>query len=109
MITRNPHWEAEGVRTLPTVEAALSLARETALIDGADELMVIGGAEIYEAALPLADRIYLTRVHAEVTGDAHLPAIDWSQWRELARERHSAGDANPYDYSFVIYERKDPA
>ena len=106
VIRRNPDWQAEGVRTLPTVEAALALAREIALIDGAEELMVIGGAEIYAAALPLADRIYLTRVHAEVAGDAHLPEIDWAEWRELARERHSAGESNPYDYSFVIYARK---
>ncbi len=105
VITRNPDWQAEGVRTLPTVEAALSLAEDIALIDGAEELMVIGGAEIYAAALPLADRIYLTRVHAEVDGDAWLPAIDWQQWRELGRERHSAGEGNPYDYSFLVYER----
>jgi dihydrofolate reductase len=105
VISRNPDWQAEGVRTLPTIESAFALAREIALIDGAEELMVIGGAEIYAAALPLADRIYLTRVHAEVAGDAHLPAINWSQWREQSRERHSAGDGNPYDYSFVVYER----
>mgnify|MGYP001821762408 CR=1 FL=1 len=109
VISRNPDWQAEGVRTLPTIESAFALAREIALIDGAEELMVIGGAEIYAAALPLADRIYLTRVHAEVAGDAHLPAINWSQWRELSREHHSAGDGNPYDYSFVIYERSGRA
>ncbi len=105
VITRNPEWQAEGVRALPDLEAALALAEEIALIDGAEELMVIGGAEIYAAALPLADRIYLTRVHADVSGDAWLPDIDWSQWRELARERHGAGEGNPYDYSFLVYGR----
>ena len=105
VITRNPDWQAEGVRALPDMEAALALAEEIALIDGAEELMVIGGAEIYAAALPLADRIYLTRVHADVDGDAWLPEIDWSQWQELGRERHSASDSNPYDYSFLVYGR----
>lgn len=105
VITRNPDWQAEGVRALPTVEAALELAEEIALIDGAEELMVIGGAEIYRAALPLADRLYLTEVHAQVSGDALLPDIDWSCWRELGRERHAASDSNPYDYSFVVFDR----
>ena len=105
VITRNPEWQAEGVRALPDLESALALAEEIALIDGIDELMVLGGAEIYAAALPLADRIYLTRVHAEVAGDALLPAFDRAEWREVSRERHSADDSNPYDYSFVIYER----
>ena len=105
VITRNPEWQAEGVRALPDLEAALALAEEIALIDGAEELMVIGGAEIYAAALPLAERLYLTRVHADVPGDAWLPDIDWSQWQELGRERHSASEANPYDYSFLVYGR----
>jgi dihydrofolate reductase len=105
VITRNLDWRAEGVRALADLEAALALAQEIALIDGVEELMVVGGAEIYAAALPLADRIYLTRVHADVAGDARLPAIDWAEWRELGRERHSADGSNPYDYSFVIYER----
>ena len=105
VISRNASWQAEGVRVLPTVEDALTLAEEVALIDGAEELMVIGGAEIYRSALPLAGRLYLTEVHAEVAGDAFLPDIDWSQWREVGRERHGASDTNPYDYSFVVYDR----
>jgi dihydrofolate reductase len=53
--------------------------------------VVIGGAEIYREALPLAQRLYLTEVHASIEGDAWLPKIDWADWREVQRERHAAG------------------
>ena len=56
-------------------------------------------------ALPRADRLYLTRVHAAVEGDARLPPIDWDEWREVGRERHAADSDNPYEYSFLVYER----
>jgi dihydrofolate reductase len=105
VITRNPGFRAEGVRVVSCLDEALTLAADIAQIDGVRELVVIGGAEIYRAAIPRADRLYVTEVHAEVEGDAHLPPVDWSQWRERVRERHPAGGANPYDYSFVTYER----
>lgn len=105
VITRSPDWNAEGVKVVHSLDAALSLAEDIALIDGASELMVIGGAEIYATALPAADRLYLTQVEAEVPGDAFLPAVDWSGWREVSRERHAASESNPFDYSFVVYER----
>lgn len=105
VITRQKDYRAEGVRVVASLDEALVLAEQVALIDGAGELMVIGGAEIYAAALPRADRLYLTEVHAEVEGDAVLPPIDWDDWRELHRERHRAVPPNPYDYSFVVFER----
>ena len=76
VITRNGEWQAEGVQVVRSLEAALSLAEDIALIDGVDELMVIGGAQIYAEALPRSERIYLTEVDADVEGDAYLPAID---------------------------------
>ena len=107
VITRNPGFSAEGVRVVASLDEALRLAADIALIDGATELVVIGGVEIYRASIPRADRLYITEVHASVEGDAFLPRIDWSQWREVGRERHPASDANPYDYSFVVYQRAD--
>ena len=106
VISRNPGFLAEGARVVPTLDAALELAESIALIDGTEELMVIGGAQIYAEALPRAGRLYLTEVHAPVEGDAYLPRIDWVQWRESYRERHEATAPNPYDYSFVVYERR---
>jgi dihydrofolate reductase len=93
------------VKVVSSVEAALTLAKEIALIDGTQELMVIGGAGIYAAAIPLAHRMYITEVHSSVEGDAYLPEIDWQQWREMSREHHCAAEANMYDFSFVVYER----
>lgn len=106
VVTRQPDYAFEGLRVVSSLEQALALAEDIARADGADELMVIGGAEIYRAALPVAGRIYLTEVHADVEGDAFLPSIDWSVWREVSRQRFEADDQNPYPYSFVVYERK---
>jgi dihydrofolate reductase len=105
VITRNAAYSAEGVKVVGTLEEALGLAEDIALIDGVDEAVVIGGAEIYATAIPMAARLYLTEVHAQVEGDAFLPAIDWTQWKEVGRQRHPALDPNPFDYSFVVYER----
>jgi dihydrofolate reductase len=104
VISRDPDFRAEGVTVLPSLEAALDLAGELVERDG--EVMVIGGAQIYAAAIPLADRLYVTEVHAEVSGDAILPPVDWSAWREVSRELQRASGDNPYDYSFVAYERR---
>jgi len=70
-----------------------------------EELMVIGGADIYRQALPLAKRIYLTRVHAEINGDAGFPQLNVDEWREMACERHAADDRHAHPYSFVVLER----
>jgi dihydrofolate reductase len=81
----------------------LAEAIERATTAGDDEVFVIGGAELYRAALPHADRIYLTRVHADVSGDTWFPAIDERAWVEVARESHR--DAEPLPFSFCVLER----
>jgi dihydrofolate reductase len=106
VITRDPSYTAEGVKIVRTLEEAISLAESIALIDGAEEAVVIGGAQIYALALPLADRLYMTQVHAEVEGDAFFPQFDLTQWNELGREDFSAAGPNPYDYSFVVLDRE---
>lgn len=105
VITRQAGYEAAGAKVVPGLEQALTLAESVAFIEGRDEVVVIGGAQIYQQALPRTDRIYLTEVHADIEGDTHFPALDVSQWREIAREDFSAEGANPYDYSFVVYDR----
>jgi dihydrofolate reductase len=105
VITRNPAFQAAGVSVVSSLAQALDLAMDVAQRDGVKEVVVIGGAEIYRAALPRADRLYLTEVHANIEGDAVLPAIDWNQWLEVSRERHAAQLPNHFDYSFVCYER----
>jgi dihydrofolate reductase len=105
VITRNSDYVADGVRVVQSLDQALALAEDIALIDGVDEAVVIGGAEIYSNAMPMAARLYFTEVHASVEGDAVLPQIDWARWREISRQRYAAAEPNPYDYSFVVFER----
>ncbi len=101
-----PAGAAENVKVAASLDAALAIARDVAQRDGADECVVIGGAEIYALALPRCDRLYLTEVHAVVEGDAYFPAFDTAPWQETRRERHAAAGANPFDYSFVVFDRR---
>lgn len=110
VISRNPQWQVEEeyrhqVAVAPTVEAALAAASESAVACGVDEVMIIGGAEIYRLLFAQADRLYLTRVHAEVEGDAFFPDVAVGDWTEVASEAHAASATNPYSYSFLRYER----
>lgn len=105
VITRNSEFKAEGVKVVSTLEAAIELAKAVNEINGIDEVMVIGGATIYELTLPIADRLYLTHVHAKVEGDAYFPEVDFSNWHEVERADYSASETNPYDYSFVVYDK----
>ena len=101
VITRQNNFTADGCDVVQSTAEAVEVAGD------ADEIMVIGGSQIYAAFLPLADRIYLTRVHAEVDGDAFFPAIDEDAWTLVDSESHAADDANEFDFEFSTYERKD--
>jgi dihydrofolate reductase len=105
VVTRNPDFKAEGVVTVMSLEAGIKHAESVNLINGIDEVMIIGGAAIYQASLPMADRLYLTHVHANVEGDAYFPTVDFDQWKEVGREDFKKDESNPYDYSFSIYDR----
>lgn len=105
VISRQEGYAPEGVKVVPSLEAAIELAENICVIDGAEEAMVIGGAQIYEQALTRADRLYLTQVHASVEGDAWFPAFAKEEWREAGREDFTAMEPNPYDYSFIVLDR----
>lgn len=80
---------------------------EKAAIAGAPKLYILGGGEIYTQALSLADRLILTEIHTIIKdGDTYFPEIDLEKWREMSRESHSKDAENPYDYSFVTWERR---
>jgi dihydrofolate reductase len=106
VVTRNPQWSAKGVKTVDSLDAARKLCEDIAEIDGCEEAMVIGGAQIYAMALPLADRLYLTEVHADVEGDAVFPEFDRSDWVEVSREDFEASGPNPYNYSFLVLDKR---
>ena len=100
VLTRDASYQAAGA------EIAASLDHAFALAD-APEIAVIGGGQIYTAALPRATRLELTEVHAQIAGDTHFPAIG-DGWRETFRERHDGGQTHPA-YSFVTLERNTDA
>lgn len=110
VITRNTEWQVapehrDAVTVVSSVEEALAAANRVAEEAGVEEVMVIGGAEIYRMLFDQADRLYLTRVHGEVEGDACFPELAASDWRQVSAERHTACARNPFDYSFFVYDR----
>jgi len=105
VITRDTGFAAEGVITAHSLDMALEVGTSLALVKKIDEIMVIGGAEIYRLTLPDADRLYLTRVHGEVEGDTHFPALDPDNWLEYSSERFPAGEKDSHDYSLIILDR----
>ncbi|MBT8107959.1 MAG: dihydrofolate reductase, partial [Gammaproteobacteria bacterium] len=99
VITRQPNFAAPGCDVVMSPEAAIEAAGD------AEEIMVIGGSHVYGAFLPMADRIYLTRVRADVDGDAYLPEIDNRQWVTTSAESRSADENNDFDVEYTVLDR----
>jgi dihydrofolate reductase len=94
-----------GVRVAPDLGAALALAEAA----GETEAFVIGGTSVYEAALPIAQSIHLTRVHARVDGDARFPDLAPGEWAETRREYHPSDDRHAHPFTYTVLERVSPA
>lgn len=101
VVSRNPEFAPDGVDVFDGLDAAVAHAESLA----GGEVMVIGGAGLYAAALAIADRVYLTEVHAAVDGDVRFPAFDREAWAETSRERHVASEKDDHDHSFVVLDR----
>lgn len=98
ILTRDAGFEVQGCVTAHSLEEALAACgRDT-------EVFIVGGAELYALALPLAERLYLTEIQAEFDGDAHFPAFDRTRWQVSSRERHVSAAGLTYDY--VVYDRR---
>jgi dihydrofolate reductase len=102
VITRDASYKAEGAVVVTSLPAALDVAYGEA----PEEIMVIGGAEIYRAALPLVRRIYLTSVHGEIEGDTLFPPIDRADWHETIVGVYPSSAERPIGYSFVILDKR---
>ena len=100
IITRNTEYKVEGCVVVHDLLTAIEAARED------KNPFILGGAEIYKQAMPLADVLDLTLVHDSFDADAFFPDIDGSVWKEVNREDHLADEKNTYDYSFVQYKKK---
>ena len=105
VITRDASFKPEGAEVFASLHSALERGRELAKARGYDEVMVIGGADIYAQVLPAADRIYWTQVQADVDGDTHFPAFDRTHWREVAREAIPQGPKDDYAADLVTLDR----
>ena len=99
VLTREPAWSREGAIAVHSLDDAIERSR------GARELMVIGGADVFGMALPRAQRIYLTRIHATVQGDTRFPPVDWSAWREVERQAFAADEKHAYSMTFLTLDR----
>lgn len=99
VLTRAADWSAPGVEVVHDLATALECA------GAVPEAAVIGGAELFRQTLPLAQRIHLTRVHADIEGDTFMPPIDWSAWREVERTRREPDERNAHPMSFSTLER----
>lgn len=101
IISRNPNYQATGAELATDLDAAIRLAGPV------EEVMLVGGAQLYTQALPLADRLYLTLVKATLDGDAFFPEFDQSSWQLRGEEDHQADARHAYGYSFMEYRRKN--
>jgi dihydrofolate reductase len=106
VVSRDPQFvPPEGVHCVASIEAALELAALRAEALHAEEIMLVGGAEIFAALIAQVDRLYVTFVHVRPDGDIFFPAIDWSQWREIHREDHAPQKGDDAAFSFVDFVR----
>ena len=102
VITRQEDWNAEGVKVATDLNDALKKAIET----NCKEIFIIGGGDIFKQSMELANKIYMTRVHADLDGDVFFPEIDESNWKLISNTDLPADDKHAFAYSFQTWERK---
>lgn len=101
VITRQQNFKAPGCEVMHAVEPALDLARK----NEENECFIIGGAEIYQLAMPYTTRLYMTEIDAVIEGDTFFPEFNKSDWREISRQHHPADQRHAYAFDIVVYDR----
>ena len=97
VVTRNKDFSHDGCIVVNSIEKAKELVKDK-------EAFIIGGAEIYKAFLPIADRMYITEIDNEFEADTFFPIIDYSKWNLISSKTGVKDEKNPYDYKFLVYE-----
>jgi dihydrofolate reductase len=105
VITSNADYQAGGAEVVGSLQQAIERAEAVSKETDSTQAFVIGGAMLYQAALPLADTLHLTRVHAQVKGDTILHEFDESNWKETSRKQYQHDESNQYDYSICVMQR----
>jgi len=106
VLSRDSSFQAAGAVVCEGLPEAIEIGREQALEDGAEEVCVIGGAAVFEAALPRATRLYLTEVEADPAGDVFFPSLNEAEWTEVRREPWPAGENDDFAVVFRVLERR---
>jgi dihydrofolate reductase len=106
VLTRDRSFSADGVHVAHDWGEAVSIGSALAQSMAADEIAVVGGAEIYNLAMPHVEKIYLTEVHAALEGDAVFPPVDRSRFREIRRREHAKGADDEHSFTFIDLERR---
>ena len=106
VVTSNADYHPDGTIIARDFDAALAVAHKCTHARHADEIAVIGGTAVFEAALPIATRIYMTEVHGSPAGDAFFPAVDWADWIEVSREPLPRGPNDDFTASLVVFDHR---
>lgn len=106
VLSRDETFRPRGALVCDSFQEALDIARDTAREDGAPEVCVIGGVALFEMALPLARRLYISEVEAEPEGDAWFPPFDEAEWTEVSAERVEPGEKDDHAFTFRVLERR---
>jgi len=99
ILSRDPAYQAKGCTVFNDLDDIFQRCSEF------DEIMIVGGSDLYARALPLAGKLFITEVHTEIEGDTCFPEFDRAQWQETERQDFSADEKNEFDYSFVVLEK----
>jgi dihydrofolate reductase len=102
VVSRQVDFHAPDCKVVDSLDKAIAIAKQ----NNEQELFIIGGAEIYKEAVPLADKLYLTEIETELVGDVYFPLIEKSNWIEISRVHHPADERHLFGFDFVIYERR---
>ncbi len=99
VLTRDLSYNAEGCTVIHSIDELKPYLND-------DEVFLIGGAELFKMALPIADRLYITRIHDTFDGDTYFPSIDFSEWKVVEELKGETDERNPYEHTYYVYERK---
>lgn len=100
IVTRNRELHIEGCIMAHSLDEAIAACKDD------NEVFIVGGAELYSLALPIVNKLYITEIQQDISGDTYFPEFDKAKWRETAREKHHQDAPQPLDYHFVTYQRK---
>ncbi len=99
VLTRDTKFQYDGAMVVNDLDTAIAMTQPEG------EVFIIGGAQVFNQSMNVADKIYATEIDADIEGDVYFPIVDRSEWQETSREEHESDEKNPYNYAFVIYER----